>query len=126
MTRVFLSLGSLSAGLAVILGAFGAHALESRLTEEALETYQTGVQYHFLHSLGLIAVGTLHHTAGPSRRISLAGWAMLAGIVLFSGSLYALSLTGIRVLGAITPFGGGLFIASWILLAIATTRREKR
>ncbi len=117
--RLFLLLGSISSALAVILGAFGAHGLRGRISPEMLAIYQTGIQYHFYHSLGLLIVAFAASHSGDSSLVRWAGWCMLAGILLFSGSLYALSLSGIRTLGAITPFGGVAFILGWVLLAAA-------
>ena len=108
VSKLFLILGSINAMLAVILGAFGAHGLKDRLTDQALAIFDTGVQYHFYHALGLI----------PASGIRYSAWLMLAGIVLFSGSLYILALTGIRQLGMITPLGGICFIAAWLTLMI--------
>ncbi len=124
MPRIFLMLGAINAFLCVAFGAFGAHGLKQKLSVDMLAVYQTGVQYHFYHSLGLIVVGlTLLHFP-KSRHILLSGWLMLIGIVLFSTSLYALSLTEIRALGAITPFGGIAFLSAWLLLAygVKTTK----
>ena len=117
MSRIFLSLGAVNAFLCVGLGAFGAHGLKQKLSVDMLAVYQTGVQYHFYHALGLIAVGLilLHYPA--SKPVALSGWLMLAGILLFSVSLYALSLTGLRGLGMITPFGGVAFLSAWAMLA---------
>jgi uncharacterized membrane protein YgdD (TMEM256/DUF423 family) len=109
----------LNAAAAVLLGAFGAHGLKKTLSIEMLQVYQTGVQYHFYHALGLLILGVLAMHLGESVLLKWSGWAMLGGVVLFSGSLYILSVSGIRVLGAITPFGGLLFVAAWVLLAIA-------
>jgi len=119
MTRLFIACGAAAAMLAVILGAFGAHGLKARLGAELLTTWQTAVEYHFYHGLGLILVGilALHLPGSPWLRWS--GGAMLAGILLFSGSLYLLALTGIRWLGAITPLGGLAFILAWLLLLVA-------
>lgn len=117
MARIFLALGAVNAFLCVGLGAFGAHGLKQRLTPEMLVVYQTGVQYHFYHALALLAVGLVLIHFPASRPIKWSGWLMLAGIVLFSLSLYILSLTGIRGLGAITPFGGVSFLSAWALLA---------
>jgi uncharacterized membrane protein YgdD (TMEM256/DUF423 family) len=119
LTKIFLLVGSINAALAVGLGAFGAHGLRSRLSEDLLSTYQTGVQYHFYHALGLFAVALVASLLPESTLVKWSGWLMLAGIVLFSGSLYLLSLTGIRWLGAITPLGGVAFISAWLLLALA-------
>lgn len=123
MSRVFLVAGAVSAALAVILGAFGAHALKAKLSPESLAAFHTGVQYHMAHSLGLILVGLIARGADRGgSTITGAGFTMLAGIVLFSGSLYALATTGVRALGMITPIGGTLFIISWVLLAVAVAR----
>ncbi|MDQ3186686.1 MAG: DUF423 domain-containing protein [Pseudomonadota bacterium] len=120
MPKTFLMLGAINAFFCVALGAFGAHGLKQKLTIDMLAVYQTGVQYHFYHALGLVAVGLILQHFPHSRLVALSGWLMLAGIVLFSVSLYALSLTGIRGLGAITPLGGIAFLSAWALLAYAT------
>jgi uncharacterized membrane protein YgdD (TMEM256/DUF423 family) len=115
-------LAALLLALAVAAGAFGAHALKSRLPSDALAVYQTAVQYHFWHALGLLAVGVLW-TVQPDR--ALLAWSavlLVAGIAIFSGSLYALALTEVRILGAITPIGGLAFIAGWLVLAYSITR----
>ncbi len=117
MSRIFLALGAANAFLCVALGAFGAHGLKQRLAADMLVVYQTGVQYHFYHALGLLAVGFMLLHYPQSRLARLSGWLMLAGIVLFSVSLYALSLTGMRALGAITPLGGVAFLSAWATLA---------
>ncbi|MCR6112411.1 DUF423 domain-containing protein [Bacillus sp. A301a_S52] len=118
--KLFLLLGSLNGFLFVALGAFGAHALKDRLeTNGYVETFQTGVQYHMIHALALIGVAILTRYLSATGLVHGAGWAFLVGIVLFSGSLYALSLTGIRVLGAITPLGGVAFLTGWVLLFVA-------
>ncbi|MGH9558341.1 MAG: DUF423 domain-containing protein [Bryobacteraceae bacterium] len=105
--------------LAVIIGAFGAHALRGRLDAYSLDVYERAVMYHFFHALGMLIVSILPRTG------TLSGWSaawvcglLLAGIVLFCGSLYALAISGVRMLGAITPIGGLCFIAAWVLLAI--------
>jgi uncharacterized membrane protein YgdD (TMEM256/DUF423 family) len=120
--KLFLFLGAIAAMLAVALGAFGAHALRAKLAPDLLAVYQTAVQYHFWHALGLLAISILAIHMPASLMLKWAGWVMLAGIVLFSGSLYVLAVTGARWLGAITPFGGAAFILSWALLAIAVAR----
>ncbi|MHB8668455.1 MAG: DUF423 domain-containing protein [Burkholderiales bacterium] len=117
--KLFLVAGCLAALLAVVFGAFGAHALKGRIAPELMPVYRTGVEYHFYHALGLILVGLAALHLPESAWLRGAGWAMLAGIVLFSGSLYLLALTGERWLGAITPFGGTAFIAAWALFAAA-------
>ena len=121
--RLFLAIGSIAALLAVALGAFGAHGLKARIAPELLAVYKTGVEYHFYHALGLILVGLAAFHLPGSAYLRGAGWAMLAGIALFSGSLYLLALTGLRWLGAITPFGGAAFIAAWGLFAAAVISR---
>lgn len=126
ITKFFIFLGAINAALAVILGAFAAHSLKPAVPPEALSAFQTGVNYHFYHSLGLIIVGVVSRITGMSMVLSAAGWAMLAGIILFSGSLYIISITGIRSIGAITPVGATLFIVSWVLLAAATIKNKSK
>jgi uncharacterized membrane protein YgdD (TMEM256/DUF423 family) len=120
--RLFVLFGALNAAAAVALGAFGAHALKARLPADLLAVYHTGNQYHFYHALGLILVGLAAARWPDSTLLRSSGWVMLAGIVLFSGSLYLLSFTGQRWLGAVTPLGGLAFIAAWLLLAAAVWR----
>jgi len=120
--KLFVSLGALAAALGVALGAFGAHALKARLSAEMLAVWQTAVQYHLWHALGLVAIGILAQHLPASGPLRLAGWLMLAGIVLFSGSLYVLALSSVRWLGAVTPFGGACFIAGWLAVAYAVLR----
>lgn len=122
MFKLFASLGSINALIAVLLGAFGAHALKSRLSPEMMEIFQTGVQYHFYHALGLLAVGIIAWHLPESTWLRWSGWLMFAGILIFSGSLYMLSATGIKWLGAITPLGGTAFIVAWVLLTIAVLK----
>jgi uncharacterized membrane protein YgdD (TMEM256/DUF423 family) len=117
--RFFLIAGALSAALAVVLGAFGAHGLRGRLPADLLAIYQTGCQYHVYHALGMLAVGLLGLHLPARTALRASGWLMLAGTVLFSGSLYLLAITGQRWLGAITPLGGVAFIGAWLLLAWA-------
>jgi uncharacterized membrane protein YgdD (TMEM256/DUF423 family) len=122
MERVFLALGSVSGGLAVALGAFGAHVLKSRLATDMLANFETGVRYQMYHALALLAVAwAITHWPG-SRLARAAGWLFAAGSLLFSGSLYVLALTGIRWLGAITPLGGVAFVAGWFCLFLAAIR----
>ena len=102
--------------LSVALGAFGAHGLKKIIDHDMLTIYQTGVQYQFYHSLGLILIGLISTLKVEQSKMKLAGWTMFAGIILFSGSLYILSITGIKIVGAITPIGGVSFILSWIFL----------
>ena len=115
--------GAFLMGLGVILGAFGAHGLEGKITPERIDAFKTGVQYQFLHSLGIIAIGLFTaQVREPSSLLSAAFWSMMVGIVFFSGSLYILSLGGPRWLGPITPLGGLAFIAGWVLLAVAALK----
>jgi uncharacterized membrane protein YgdD (TMEM256/DUF423 family) len=116
MERMFFAIGSFSAFLAVLLGAFGAHTLKDRLPPELINTFEVGVRYHMYHALGLLAVSWAA-TRWPGAAVSWAGWLFVAGTVLFSGSLYLLSLTGLRWLGAITPIGGTAFLLGWLALA---------
>ena len=117
MSNIIIGLGALSAFIAVSAGAFGAHALKQLLTSDMLAVYQTAVDYHFFHSAGLLVIGALDKLS-PRRCHSIAAWTMLGGIIIFSGSLYALSTTGVKWLGMITPVGGLGFLAAWLLLAL--------
>ncbi|MGH9141968.1 MAG: DUF423 domain-containing protein [Vicinamibacterales bacterium] len=118
MDKTFLLLGAVAAFLAVALGAFGAHGLRGRLSPEMLAVFQTGVQYHMSHALALILVSAIMGRLS-GWLIQTAGWCFVAGIVFFSGSLYLLAVTGVTILGAITPIGGLLFLAGWACLAFA-------
>ena len=120
--KIFVSLGSLSALIGVALGAFGAHGLKTRVAPEMLITWQTGVQYHLIHALGLLLIGILCQLMPEAPLVRTAGWFIVAGTILFSGSLYVLVLTNIRVLGMITPLGGVAFLIGWLMLAIAAWR----
>jgi len=122
IAKLFLFLGGINAALAVMLGAFGAHALKARLSEEMLAVYQTGVHYHLFHALGLLVIGLVATQIPAATYLKWSGWLMLAGIVLFSGSLYILSISGLRWLGAVTPFGGVAFIVAWALFVIAVSK----
>lgn len=119
------AIGAVGMGLAVVLGAFGAHALKGRLDDYAMGVYDKAVFYHFLHALGLLLASTFTRLGAISRpageRVS---WLLAGGILLFSGSLYALALSGVRTLGAVTPLGGLCFIAAWFLLAFELARRK--
>lgn len=121
MNRRWVVLGALSAGLAVGAGAFGAHALKVRLGPDALAVWETAARYQMVHALALVALGAVAPAcrAGAARA---AGWLFVAGTVVFAGSLYALALTGVRALGAVTPLGGVAFIAGWGCLAWAAWR----
>jgi len=117
MNNLFLAIGATATGVGVAMGAFGAHALKHRLSESLLHTFATGVHYHLIHGVGLCIVG-LAIAQSERQGYTVAGWLMLAGIFLFSGSLYALSLSGLRWLGAITPIGGLCWIVAWTVLAM--------
>ncbi|HEX6103933.1 MAG TPA: DUF423 domain-containing protein [Gemmatimonadales bacterium] len=118
MDRLFFSLGAVSGLVAVAAGAFGAHALRERLDPSALAVFETGARYQMYHALALIAVAWAA-ARWPGPWPGRAGWLFVAGTLLFSGSLYALALSGIRALGAVTPFGGVAFLAGWLCLALA-------
>ena len=124
MSRTFLLLGALSAGLAVALGAFGAHGLRARLSPADLATFETGARYQMYHALALLAVAWVAAQV-PGALPRAAGWLFVAGTVVFSGSLYVLVLTGQRWLGAVTPIGGVAFLAGWICLALAALRAPR-
>jgi uncharacterized membrane protein YgdD (TMEM256/DUF423 family) len=114
---------ALALAAAVALGAFGAHALKGLLAAEMLATYQTAVQYHFWHALGLLAVGVLMSRSPDVPALAWVAWLLISGLLLFSGSLYLLALTGATWLGAVTPLGGVAFIAAWLWLAWWAWRR---
>ena len=119
----FITLGAAVAFLAVALGAFGAHALKESLSPHYLAIYHTATDYQMWHAIGLLIIGLLHQQ-NPSNLLRKAGWFMFAGIIIFSGSLYALSLSGIKILGAITPIGGAAFLVAWLLLAYNSIKSE--
>jgi uncharacterized membrane protein YgdD (TMEM256/DUF423 family) len=118
MDRTFLLIGAVLGFLGVAAGAFGAHALRSRLAPEMLAVFETGVRYHMYHTLALLIVAAAVGQMGKAHLLVISGWSFVAGIVLFSGSLYALALTGVGILGAITPLGGVLFLVGWTSLAV--------
>ncbi len=120
MTKLFLSFGAILAGLSVAAGAFASHALRDNLSDRALEIFETGSKYQMYHALALLIVGLLlSRSEVASTLLNAAGLAFIAGIVLFSGSLYALSLTGTKLLGAVAPVGGVAFLIGWACLAVA-------
>jgi uncharacterized membrane protein YgdD (TMEM256/DUF423 family) len=121
MDRTFLALGAISAAISVAAGAFGAHALKTRLAPDLLAIFETGARYQMYHALGLGLVAWAA-SRGAGAAAAWAGWLFVLGTVLFSGTLYALALTGVRALGAVTPLGGVAFIAGWIALAVAMLR----
>ena len=122
MDKTFFLIASILGGLAVALGAFGAHALTGRVEARLLEVFETGVRYHFYHVLALVAVVVAIGRWPESNLPTIAGWLFIAGILIFSGSLYVMTFTGLRWLGAITPIGGVAFIAGWICLALVALR----
>jgi len=117
MAKLFITLASLCGMFAVVFGAFGAHALRGRLDDHAMGIFETAVQYHFYHSLALLGVGVIALSQPQTVMLKSSGWLFFLGILIFSGSLYVLSITGLRWLGAITPLGGLAFIGGWACLA---------
>jgi uncharacterized membrane protein YgdD (TMEM256/DUF423 family) len=115
------AIGALALGVAVAAGAFGAHGLRTRLDAYAIGIWEKAVFYHFVHALGLLVVPTMTLSPASASRVC---WLLAIGILLFSGSLYTLALTGVRTLGAVTPFGGVAFIAGWVLLAVEILRNR--
>lgn len=120
--KLFVLIGSVSAFFGVGLGAFGAHGLKSMVDVDMLKVWETAVLYQLIHALGLILIGLLCTQLPGIAMVRIAGWAMLAGTILFSGSLYILVLTGAKPLGIITPIGGVAFLAGWLMLAAAAWR----
>lgn len=120
LTRIFLATAAVFGGLSVVGGAFASHALKEKLTDRALGIFETGARYQMYHALALLLVALLLSRAEQSQTFfAVAGWAFIAGTIIFSGSLYALSLTNIKWLGAITPLGGVAYILGWVSLAVA-------
>lgn len=120
--KLFVVFGAIAGAIGVMLGAFGAHAMKSRLSPDLLAVWQTAVQYHLWHALALVAIGLVAIQLPASAPLKWAGWLMLAGVAIFSGTLYLLALTGARWLGAITPIGGTAMIVAWLLFAWAVVR----
>jgi uncharacterized membrane protein YgdD (TMEM256/DUF423 family) len=118
MDKTFMFVAALMGLVGVGLGAFGAHGLRGRLSPEMLAVFETGVRYHMYHALAILATAALM-TRAEGRALTAAGWCFTAGIVLFSGSLYALAFTGVTMLGAVTPLGGLAFLAGWACLVLA-------
>jgi uncharacterized membrane protein YgdD (TMEM256/DUF423 family) len=123
MDRTFLLIGAVLGFLGVALGAFGAHVLKSRLSPEMLAVFETGIRYHMYHAFAILIVAAAIGHLGSARLLSLSGWFFFGGVLLFSGSLYALALSGVGILGAITPIGGLLFLAGWGCLALFALAR---
>ena len=121
--KILLLLGALNGALAVIFGAFGAHGLKARVDASMLQTWATASEYHFYHALALLLVGVLAKQFAGASGVIVAGWLLFAGMIVFSGSLYLLVLTGQRWLGAITPIGGTLLILGWLWLAWSLYRQ---
>ena len=119
--KLFLSAAAISGALAVLIGAFGAHLLKQMIAPEMLEVYKTGVQYHFYHTLALLAVGILWNQ-NPSQSLKWSGYLFIVGIVIFSGFLYLLAITGIKAFGMIVPIGGLTLVAGWICLLVHVLR----
>ena len=122
MNRLFVGLGATLAGLSVAAGAFGAHGLRDVLSPDMLANFETAARYQMYHALALVLLGAIADRL-PARVVNWIGWLFIAGIILFSGSLYLMAFTGLRMLGAITPLGGVAFIAGWALLAVAALRK---
>ncbi len=124
MDRFFVVAGALSAFVSVAAGAFGAHALRARLAPDLLAAFETGARYQMYHALALLAVAWAT-ARWPSQLVVWSGWLFLAGTLLFSGSLYALALSGVRALGAVTPLGGLAFLAGWLALAASALLQRR-
>jgi uncharacterized membrane protein YgdD (TMEM256/DUF423 family) len=122
--RFLVVAGCMAAMLGLACGAFGTHALRSHITPDLLATWQTGVAYHFYHALGMLAMGLVSQIIGSSKLLNWAGAMMISGLLLFSGSLYLLALTGIRAFGAVAPIGGLAWMGAWALFAAAVWRNH--
>ncbi|RAP31197.1 DUF423 domain-containing protein [Brevibacillus laterosporus] len=124
MLKRYVTAGAILALLGVALGAFGAHVLEKMLDAKGLATFETGVRYQMYHALGLLFVGLLGNQLGESKMLKWAGNFLLAGILIFSGSLYLLCATGVKMLGAITPIGGVCFLLGWLFVVLAVRKKS--
>lgn len=125
MQKTFMAWGAVFMALSVAIGAFGAHMLEGKITADEMAIYETGVHYHMIHGIAVIITGLAAGLFGESRKLFWAGVLFSAGIIIFSGSLYVLSLSGIKWLGAITPIGGVSFIAGWLILMSSAWNRTR-
>ncbi|MHA7580488.1 DUF423 domain-containing protein [Paenibacillus vandeheii] len=125
MQRKWMMMGAVLTMLSVVIGAFGAHMLKESIGADAIAVYETGVQYHMIHAIGLLIIGLTAGQLGPSTKLKWAARLLFIGIIVFSGSLYVLSISGIKILGAITPIGGVAFIVGWLLLAMDVWQRGK-
>jgi len=123
MANTFMLIGSLAGFLGVAAGAFGAHGLRSRLSSDMLAVFETAVRYQMYHALALLITAAVIGRVGDARLLSIAGWSFITGVVLFSGSLYGLALSGTSALGAITPLGGVAFLVGWGCLALFAAAR---
>jgi len=120
--KIFIVIGVFAMAVGVVLGAFGAHGLKTRIEPNLLAAYQTGVEYHLYHALGLILIGLLAYQFPDVSALKWGAWCLMWGVLLFSGSLYLMAITGIRWLGAITPLGGTAFIIGWVWIGWALIR----
>ncbi|QOS77903.1 DUF423 domain-containing protein [Paenibacillus sp. JNUCC31] len=125
MQRKWMMFGAVLTMLSVAIGAFGAHMLKDKIGADAIAVYETGVQYHMIHAIALLIIGLTAGQLGPSAKLKWAARLLFVGIIIFSGSLYVLSISGIKTLGAITPIGGVAFIVGWLLLAMDVWQRGK-
>lgn len=125
MQRTFMAWGAVLMALSVAIGAFGAHMLEGKISPDELAIYETGVQYHMIHGIAVIITGLAAGLFGESRKLFWAGVLFIAGTIIFSGSLYVLSVSGTKWLGAITPIGGVSFIAGWLVLMSSAWSRKR-
>ena len=125
MSNLFIALGAINAFIAVSMGAFAAHKLKASLSADLLSVIHTASDYQFYHALGLILVGLIYQH-NKNRLSAISGWLMFSGIILFSGSLYTLGLTGTKWLGMITPFGGLCFLIAWLILAVSHLRAQQK
>lgn len=126
MLKRYTAAGAILALLAVAFGAFGAHSLKGHLSDDDLDVFETGVRYQMYHGLGLLIVALLSDKLGEGKLVRWSARLLLIGVVLFSGSLYALALTGIKAFGPITPLGGVAFLAGWLLLALAALKSGRK
>ncbi|WP_108651072.1 DUF423 domain-containing protein [Dongshaea marina] len=124
MERRWIGVSAVSGFLAVALGAFGAHVLKAKLSPQMMAVYHTANQYQFYHTLALMLIGLLALHWPESRRLNQAGWLMSTGILLFSGSLYVLAVSGIKIIGIITPIGGVLLLAGWLFILLACCKKQ--
>ena len=123
VAKKWIGIGSILVMLSVMIGAFGAHMLEPIIGEDKISVYETGVRYHMIHALGIILIGVIAKVFGEAKLLVWSARLLFIGIILFSGSLYVLSISGLGPLGAITPLGGVSFIAGWICLAVTVLKK---